>query len=189
MYNSDMNLFLKKSTFYFLLAGTIIMMFLMLLTGRDLKTTATPLGIIDLELASTKTAVQNILNVWDNQVLEGNKLITKARVNTFLDFIFLLFYSLFLFTCCKTLASSLSHKKTWQTILHRCAAMAILSGLLDIVENTGMLLSLSHYSSSTIAPITAIAAYLKWALVVATLLLIITAFMVKIMERKKQEAV
>jgi len=180
-----MNLFLKTSTFYFLLAGTIIMMVLMLITGKDLKTTATPLGIIDLELASTKTAVQNILKAWDNKVSEGKELIKKARVNTFLDFAFLIFYSLFLFACCKRLASSLSHKKKWQNILHCFAAMALLSGLLDVVENTGMLMSLSGHSSSNIALMTAIAAYLKWCIVIATLLVIITAFSVKSMERKK----
>ena len=180
-----MNLFLKKSTFYFLMAGTILMMVVMLITGKDLQTATTPLGIIDLELASSKTAVQNIVTVWHSKGLDGKDLITKARINTLLDFLFLVFYSLFLFSCCKALASSLAHKKNWQNILNLFAVMVMVSGLLDVVENTGMLLSLSRFSSSSIAPVTAIAAYLKWSIVVATLLVIITALMVKLFANKE----
>lgn len=167
------------------MAGTIVMMVIMLITGKDLKTVTTPLGIIDLELATSKSAVQNILTAWDQKVSNGKDLISKARINTLLDFIFLGFYSLFLFSCCKALASKLAQKETWQNILNLFAAMAILSGLLDVVENTGMLLSLSKFSDSFIAPITAIAAYLKWAIVMATLLVIIAALTAKILTRKE----
>ncbi len=185
MYNRDMNLFLKKSTFYFLLAGTIGMMVLLLTSGKDLKTTTTPFGIIDLELAFSKPDVQKILTVWDHKVSGGKNLITKAQINTLFDFIFLLFYSLLLFACCKILASSLAHRRKWRNTLNLFAVLVMVSGLLDVVENTGMLLSLSRFSFSAIAPITAIAAYLKWAIVISTLLVIVTALIVKLLAMKK----
>lgn len=183
MYNNASNLFLKKSTFYFLLAGTIIMIVLMMLSGKDLKATATPMGIVDLELASSKEAVQTILFAWDSK---GKDVIAKASINTYLDFVFLTFYTLFFYSCCKFLAASLSHKKTWVFILRRIAVLALLAGLLDVVENIGMLVSLSGMLSNQVAMLTCVAAYLKWFLVLATILFILVALLVKIVENKKR---
>ena len=181
MYNNASSLFLKKSTFYFLLAGTIIMIVLMILSGKELKTTATPMGIVDLELASSKEAVQTIMLAWKNT---GNDVIAKARINTYLDFLFLIFYTLFFYSCCQLLATSFSNKKKW-VFIHRCiGAFALLAGLLDVVENIGMLVSLSGIHSDKVAMFTCVAAYLKWLLVLATILLILLALLIKIVGNK-----
>ena len=184
MYNSVMTLFLKKSTFYFLLAGTTIMIFLMLISGHELKTAATPLGIIDLELASSKAAVQNILDVWSGDTFSGKNLLQQARNNTLLDFIFLLFYASFLYSVCKLLARSFAHKNIWQKVLSSFAVMALLSGLLDVVENTGMLFSLYLPPSENIALITSAASYLKWFTVFSTLIVIVASLLAKAMEKQ-----
>lgn len=178
-----MNLLLRKSTFYFLVTGTVIMMVLMFITGKDLNTAATPLGIIDLELARSDAAVQHILNAWSKEVSEEEGLIDTARINTFLDFIFLIFYSLLLYVCCKQLAALFPSRKSLRTLLNLGATLALLSGLLDVVENMGMLMSLYQFSGSYTAAITAGAAYLKWLMVASTLLVIIFALLFKSIEK------
>lgn len=64
-----MNLFHKRSTLYFLLSGTVTMIFIMIITGRPLTTEATPSGIINLELAYTHTKVQAVLSAWNNDII------------------------------------------------------------------------------------------------------------------------
>ena len=160
-----MKLFLKKSTLFLLLTCTGIMLLLMLYTGSSLHTPETPAGILNLEFAYTGKKGNQVLDNWKKYADSKADIITAAKNNTYLDFIFLLFYSLFLFTCCRQLAHSLLHQELFKKIFFIASACALITGLLDIIENIGMLISLHRTGSDTVAMVTTISAVIKWMLV------------------------
>ncbi len=73
---NDVKIFLA-----FLVTGTIIMMYVMMSTGKTLETPATPLGIIALEFALINKTVQVILQEW-TKTGEGVDNIKAAKKNT-----------------------------------------------------------------------------------------------------------
>jgi hypothetical protein len=152
-----------------LAVGTIIMLVVMSKTGAPLKTPATPIGILNLEFASNTESVNVILLAWQKTTATDN--IKAAIINTMLDFIFLLFYSLFLNGLCYNIASKLIGMLaiTGKII----AKAAFLAGVLDVIENMGMLLSLNNHLNNTIVMVTFIAAAIKWFIVLVILLYII----------------
>lgn len=158
---------MKIINWIFIIAGTFIMIYVMMSTGEPLKTPATPLGILNLEFAYNLPKTTHVLNAW---VLTGTAEMDNIKIaikNTWLDFIFLFFYSLFLFYSCKSIAESFSGRlqKTGKYL----AIAAMYAGLLDIAENAGMLLSLNGFSSNELALFTAICATIKWILALAAL--------------------
>lgn len=176
-----MNLFHKRSTLYFLLSGTVTMIFIMLITGRPLNTAATPSGIINLELAYTHAKVLAVLSAWNNDI------IAAAKTNTYFDFLFLVFYAFFLYSCCIQLAKVLPREKKISKWLKNFAIASLISGFLDILENIGMLMSLAGNGSERVAMFTAIFSLIKWLIVIFLLLLIIAGFVVKLKTSRKQE--
>lgn len=175
-----MNLFHKRSTLYFLLSGTVTMIFIMIITGRPLTTEATPSGIINLELAYTHTKVQAVLSAWNNDI------IAAAKTNTYFDFLFLVFYAFFLYSCCIQLAKILPPEKSISKWLNNFAIASLIAGLLDIFENIGMLMSLAGNGSERVSLFTATLSLIKWLLVIFVLLLIIAGFVVKLKTSRKQ---
>ena len=183
-----MKLFLKKSTLFFLLTCTGIFLLLMLYTGRSLRTPETPEGILNLEFAYNGKKVNQVLGSWKKYADSTEDIITAAKNNTYLDFIFLFFYSLFLFTCCRQLARSLLHQEVFKKIFFILSACALLTGLLDIIENTGMLVSLNGAGSDAVAKVTTISAGIKWILVLLLIVFIACGFIYRYsFFRKKRE--
>jgi hypothetical protein len=135
------------------------MIVVMAKTGVTLKTAATPNGILDLEFANTASKAAIVTRAWTPGAVDN---ISAAKTNTYLDFIFLVFYSLFLFFAGKKIAriSNSTFGKAGLLI----AKGALVAGFLDILENAGMLYTLSGHSSGTIALFTAICAMIKWGL-------------------------
>ena len=171
---------MKKINWLFIVAGTFVMLYVMMSTGKTLKTTATPLGIIDLELAYNISKTTGIITAWSTTGSDNINNIKVATRNTWLDFIFLFFYSLFLFYSCKSIAESFNGflQKTGMLL----AIGALYAGLLDIAENAGMLFTLNGFASNSIAMFTAICSAIKWILVLAALLYIVLfgpAFLLK----------
>ena len=179
-------LFLKRSTLYFLLYGTVIMTIIMIKTGSPLKTPATPSGIINLEFANNMPKVERVLNAWKTASRENKDLIAYARFNTTLDFIYLLFYAFFLSTCCKQLSLLLTQQKILSKWLNRLSLAALVAGFLDVIENFGMLRALEGKGTNMIAMITTGVSLLKWFLVIIVLLLIIAGLFVKTMLNRRQ---
>jgi hypothetical protein len=95
---------MKKLLLPFLFVGTMCMIFVMGKTGATLKTIETPKGILDLEFAYNKTKVTSIINAWSPNAIVDN--INEAKINTYLDFIFLTFYASFLFFGCERIAEN-----------------------------------------------------------------------------------
>lgn len=166
----------------FFAAGTFVMIFVMAVSGKPLKTHFTPHGIIDLEFAYSKLKVLNILSNWKENVVDKVDRISTAKINTYLDFIFLFFYAPFLFLCCKKLhqVPNLKNNKTAGLLIGKGA---LLAGAMDILENTGMLKSLQGSPSQSIAMFTTAASVIKWTLVFAAIIFIIGRLSYRLFKR------
>lgn len=155
--------------FFFL--GTIAMMFVMVKTGSTLKTAAAPMGILDLEFAYNTDKTTPIINSW---IRTDN--ISAAKINTYWDFAFLFFYAGFLFLACKKIAAN--SRGSVSKAGNMIAKASILAGLLDVLENAGMLLTLNNQGSSTIAFATTFFSVIKWALAIIAVLYVLTGLLV-----------
>lgn len=165
---------MKKYALLILLAGTAVMIVVMAKTGAPLKTAATPKGILDLEFAYSAAKASEVKQAWlpaDN--------IAAATINTYLDFIFLFFYALFLFFTCDKIA-----RITKSRVGTLVANGALYAGLLDIIENTGMLMTLSGTVSGNTAFITTFCSIIKWALALAAVLYLLAGCIQLLMQKK-----
>jgi len=81
-----MQLFHKKFSLLILLAGTIIMIFIMLISGEPLNTSETPCGILHLEFANTEEKVLQVLSAWKKNSSNTNDIIAAAKGNTWFDY-------------------------------------------------------------------------------------------------------
>jgi len=184
-----MQLFHKKFSLLILLAGTIIMIFIMLISGKPLNTSETPCGILHLEFANTEEKVLQVLSAWKKNSSNTNDIIAAAKGNTWFDFLFLLFYALFLYSSCYRLSRMVTNKII-SSLLSFFAIAALLAGGLDMLENIGMLLSLSGQASHAIALFTSIVSIIKWVLVLGAITSLIVGILVFIFQRKtKMEVV
>lgn len=162
---------MKKYTIPFFLLGSLLMVYVMTKTGAPLKTAATPLGILDLEFAYNSSKVTTVIDAWTS-----SNNITTAKNNTWLDFIFLFFYSLFLFFACKKIARAFNGTVTKAG--NMVAQGALVAGFLDILENTGMLLSLHGHTSGFFAFCTTFFSIIKWGLAIIAVLYVLTGALV-----------
>ena len=171
--------FLKNRRLIILLAGTLLMTAVMTIHGASLKTPGTPKGILNLEFAYNTAQASSVLNAWAATSATNN--IIQAKMNTWLDFIYLFFYSLFFFDACQLLASSFSG--SIRITGNLLAKGALIAGMLDILENTGMLLTLNGHLSQYITLLTFIFSISKWILVIAAILYV--ALMGSVLVRRK----
>jgi hypothetical protein len=140
-------------------------------TGASLKTNDTPHGILDLEFANSRDKAAVVINAWAKTGSTDN--IQAAKINTELDFIFLLFYSVFLHQFCKSIAGL--HEGAVRNAGLILANGAIAAGVLDIMENIGMLLTLQGYINSTLPLLTFIFSVVKWVLALSALVYFLLA--------------
>jgi hypothetical protein len=162
---------MKKLLLPFFLLGSLLMIYVMATTGAPLKTAATPLGILDLEFAYNSSKAASVFDAW---VSSGN--IRVAKNNTWLDFIFLFFYAGFLFLACKKIAQFI--KGPVGRAGNMIAVAALVAGFLDVLENTGMLISLGGHISGSIAFLTTFFSVIKWVLALFAVLYVLTGALV-----------
>lgn len=165
---------MRKYLIPILAIGTAVMIYIMVTTGTPLKTPATPKGILDLEFAYDRIHTDAVLTAWS---VDGKK--EAAIKNTLWDFCFLVFYSLFLFSCCKKLSEKFAVNDWKYGAARAFAKVALLVGLLDIGENMGMLQTLDSNGGDTVAMVTAACASIKWILVILVILYILFALLSK----------
>ncbi len=147
------------------------MLIVMAQTGVTLKTPTTPLGILNLEFAYTAEKAFAVILAWTGLIPTDN--VFAAIVNTWLDFIFLLFYALFLYQACKMLATK--HTGLLSVIGQFLAKGALAAGVLDVFENIGMLFTLNGHISDTVSLLTFLFSMVKWLLALAAVLYILLA--------------
>ena len=151
---------------FLLLACTVFTFMQMRPTGKKLYTSETKLGILNLEFAYDNDHAAKILNAW-----QPDEKINIARKNTYIDFVFLLFYSIFLFYSCKYLSKNFTgNLRMFGVFLSKASLIA---GGLDILENSGMLITLSGNPSGIILLATAICATIKWLLALLAILYVV----------------
>ncbi|MEP7110233.1 MAG: hypothetical protein ABI760_19715 [Ferruginibacter sp.] len=172
----------NRSRVLFLFAGTLVMIAVMAKTGATLKTPATPKGILELEFARNAGQASAVVGAWKGIGTADN--IQAAKINTWLDFVFLLFYSTFLYTLCRLLADSFSG---FLCITGRFLAKgALVAGLLDTLENAGMLVTLYGHISDDCALLTYILSITKWIIASSAVGYILMAGSVSIHQKIKK---
>lgn len=130
------------------------------------------MGILNLEFAYNMSKTAIVLQAWAPTPQLDN--IAVAKINTGWDFIFLFFYAGFLFLACKKIASTYKSATAGNII----AGAAIAAGILDILENAGMLLSLHGHSSAAITFGTTFVSVIKWGLALIAVLYVLTGLLV-----------
>ena len=157
---------MKRLKIILSILGTIIMMYVMNITGRQLITQTTPNGILNLEFAYNQQRIDVILNAW--MPSENINRLEIAKINTYWDFLYLFFYGFLLYNICNLLKHKLING--FGTIGVYFGKLAIIASLLDVVENGFMLSVLdSHYNPITLY-IMVIASVLKWVIIAIVIL-------------------
>jgi hypothetical protein len=155
-------------------------------TGKSLETSATPLGIINLEIAPGKVIVQAVLHAWEKKNIDAPDNISVAKINIYLDFLFILFYAPFLYFSSKTLSAGF-YKKTFIARAVKPISVGIIAAaILDVLENIGMLQSLHGHISDKIALFTTICSLAKWGLVFLSIAFILFTLVSKLFQPKKK---
>jgi hypothetical protein len=168
---------MPKYFFHCITAGTLLMLVVMSKTGATLKTAGTPLGILDLEFARSVEKASAVLSAW-----KPNNNIEVAKTNTHYDFIFILFYTVFLYAGCTMIAGKYSG--VLQKTGHLLAAGALAAGLLDVLENVGMLATLNGHLNNAITLFTFLAAVTKWMVALLALLYFLLLGAVYLVQKK-----
>jgi hypothetical protein len=142
---------------FFLFAGTVVMIIVMRMHGAVLITPVSKAGIVSLELAKTTEQATLIINEWEEEVV-----VKQAITNTYIDFVFILFYALFLYAYCFFISTK---QQTWAATVSRTLAIAALTaGLCDVLENYCMLQLLQQSVTATYALFSWLFAVIKFGL-------------------------
>ena len=155
-----------------LFIGTIVMIVVLQQQGKGLRTAHTPLAIVSLELANTEEDAQEVLTAW--KPTTSINLIKTAQINIRLDFIFIFFYSLFLFTACRKIRY---HSQKWQKKAGKNFAYgALIAGGFDVFENIIMLDTLNGDYGFFSTLFTFICVVIKFILIAFAILYILLGF-------------
>lgn len=154
-----------------LVATTAIGIALAVQGGGALSTKEAPRGVLCLEFAYTADKASMITDSWGAKGVKD-----KAFWQIILDFPFIIAYAALIMAIalrCQQAAAGID----WLEQAARFAFYAgPIAGLLDCIENVGMLITLSGAHSDAVAFVTAACAFVKFALIVATILVLCATF-------------
>jgi len=129
-------------------------------TNRPLQTVTAPEGVLSLQFAGTPDRAEAVVASWDE------KQRIYAAFNTGLDYLFLAVYSPLLGLICAYLARVHAAASRWATATGHTLAWAVLvAGLLDGVENYGLLRLLLDPRDAALARLTTVCATVKFGLI------------------------
>ena len=165
----------------FFFAGTIFFLLILQWQGRQLITPFSPAGILSLEFSYARAHTQTIADAWKTS-LRG-----VFRVNMLLDFLFIPFYGLFLYSTCGYF--SVHHQRGWVQRLGVLLAFgSLIAMLLDIIENIFMIFSI-HFTTTTLTSLfTTVMATLKFLLIGLAIVYIILSAVFTLLQGKKRNA-
>jgi len=162
--------------------GTIAMTLVMRWHGASLtKFPSSKAGIVSLELAKTKEQANTIINEWAS--FQSKPLLTHAIQNTWIDFVYLFFYSVFFFQLCYRV--SLKQTGAMAIISRLLSIGALKAGLCDVVENAAMLSSLQHGATGTTAFLAWFFAVVKFSLLAVIVLWLLVSGAILLLKRTK----
>jgi hypothetical protein len=118
--------------FVVLLVGTCALSWYLTGLGKKLIAAGTPGAIVDLELAWKADCAKSVVTKWNDAGVTG-----VARHSIHVDFAFIFCYSLLLAMVCQAASSHLHG--AWQTAGVVLAWGMLAAGVLDCIENIGML--------------------------------------------------
>ncbi|MBC7588644.1 MAG: hypothetical protein H7178_09835 [Chitinophagaceae bacterium] len=156
--------------------STVAMFFVMRWQNADILSALTPQGIINFELAKNFDEAKAMM------AIVGVK---PMQFSTGLDFLFIIAYTLFFSFCCKALMNNYrsSGLKTLGLIF---LELSVLVGVLDLVENIAMLITLGGYGSNLSVSISHWSSRFKFSLAALVLLYIIVASILMYFISKKK---
>ena len=165
--------FMKKNLTVAAIAS-FLMVVVLRWQGAPLKTPLSPRAIVDLELAGTPQRLHALLMNWDLSVV---------KMNIWLDFLFIVSYTLFL-----SIAAAICAMK-WQAGIMRqlgltLVRLAYLAGILDVTENLLMLQSITGNFTSLSLQLTYYCASIKFGLAAIILLYLLVSLPVAIRKNK-----
>lgn len=157
---------------------TAIIFLLMRPVEAELKS-LTPYGVMELEFAWTMAQIDKILAAW------GSSLILKELGVTFLDFGFLVFYSITLAGVTLILTRKFFHE-TLYNWGYRIALVPFLAAIFDVIENINLIFMLTSPSSfPTFAPLVAsVCATIKFGLLFGTVIFWLVGCIYTLLKRK-----
>lgn len=144
--------------------GSVILFIIMRWQGSTLKTTTSPRAIVDLEFADSALRLHDLLVRWD---------ITVVRMNIWLDFLFIIAYTIFLSLAAEFFATKWPVKSLFSRIGYLLAKLAYAAGIFDIAENLLMLQSISGNYTESSLQLTFYCASIKFILVALIFLYLI----------------
>lgn len=165
----------------FFFTGTIFFLLVLQWQGRQLITPSSPAGILSLEFSYAQAHTQTIANAWKDS-LRG-----ALRVNMLLDFLFIPFYGLFLYSTCGYF--SVHHQTGWAQRLGVLLAFgSLLAMLFDGMENICMIFSIHFTATAFTSLLTATMATLKFLLIALAIVYIILSAIFTLLRRKQHKA-
>jgi hypothetical protein len=153
---------MKKDTWIALL-GTAAMIIIMRVQGNSLVTELSPRGIIDLEFADTSDRLAELVAAVDLSVL---------RINIWLDFVFIFFYTWFLSLAAKRIALRWGPRNEFRRTGFFLGKAAFVAGIFDVMENILMLKSIGGDYTTFSLQGTFYCAWIKFMIILFILLYI-----------------
>ncbi len=156
-----------KKTILLFLFGTITMAVLLRFQGKPLNTSHAPLGIVSMELANTLNKTNAVVSDWKSGFSD------VFYQNVLLDFLFICLYGGLFYSLSRYFAIHFPSLKKAGIHFSR---LAIVAALLDVFENSLMLVSFSGHVHSLISFFTFLFASLKFILLAAIIVFLLFAW-------------
>lgn len=173
-----------KLWFWIFFILSVITADILLLQNKKLKTETASKGIVSLELGNSFERDTAIVASWRMQPQDTNlvktackepakpNLLSLAKTNTYIDFIFICFYVLFGIILISWLQSRAS--KQYKLLTGSLITITIIAGIMDMLENIGMLRLIAAAAAGTLNTLNKsifalpfIPAYIKFILLIA----------------------
>ena len=156
----------------------LISQFIMAPIEAELKG-ATGYGVIEFEFAWTSEQINTIFKAWGS---EGKK---KEAFVTYIDFLFIPCYSLFMAGCILLVTRNLEGKL--QEIGLYMTIMPFIAGIFDVIENINLLLMLTNEAFIwSLSPfIASLCATIKFSLLFIAIIFFIVALIIVIIKKFK----
>lgn len=156
--------------------ATVVMIIVMRFMGIGLESKFSPLGIINFELAKNFSDAANIIHEVGKRPLQWN---------VGIDFLFIIAYSFFFFLCCKALMNNY-RSSGLKTIGLIFLELSVLVGVLDLIENIAMLITLGGYGSDISVGVSRWAAIAKFSMAgLIVFYIIVASILVYFISKKK----
>jgi hypothetical protein len=139
--------------FLLALAATIVVFIILRWQSAPLVTSSTPTGILALEFCRSVAQVDAIIAAWN---------ITVARWSVIIDFGFLAAYGALFYFGCVYFAARFRYSGL-RRFGRAMVPFSLVAPLLDVVENIGMLITLSGVRNNGLLQFTCYTAWLKFA--------------------------